>query len=221
MAWSGTLKMRFPVITLSTVSASLITYAKPQLANLFIYDRQHVLGGQLWRLFTAPLVHFSASHLIWNLLVFVTAGCLIELAGYRRFGLVCVLTIVAPGLFFLVTKPDLAQYGGLSALATGATAYLCLYRTQQHCRDRRLWMTIFALLIVKIFVEGIIDAPIFAQSDTVPFRVLPSAHTIGIAGAVVVFVSERWKLTKCHFAKNVNDYIQSCKEGGMPIWKRP
>jgi len=75
--------MRFPVITLSVASASLITYAVPWLTDLFIYDRQHVLGGQLWRLFTAPFVHFSASHLIWNLLVFAGAGCAIEFAGYR------------------------------------------------------------------------------------------------------------------------------------------
>jgi hypothetical protein len=32
---------------------------------------------------------------------------------------VCILAIVFPGLLFLTTKPDLNQYSGLSALATG------------------------------------------------------------------------------------------------------
>lgn len=182
--------MRLPVITLSMVSVSLITYAVPQLTDLLIYDRHHVLGGQVWRLLTGPFVHFSASHLIWNLLVFAAAGCATELAGCRRFGIMCILAIVGPGLLFLTTKPDLTQYGGLSALATGTTAFLCLCQAQQACRDRWLWLTILILLIVKIFVEGFIDVPIFAQPASVPFKVLPSAHAVGVAAAAVVFVSK-------------------------------
>jgi len=206
MAWSGTLTNRFPVVTLPIVLASLITYVTPQLTDLFIYDRQLVLGGQLWRLLTAPFVHFSASHLIWNLLVFAAAGYVIELAGYRRFGCVCILTMVIPSLLFLAAKPDLIQYGGLSALSTGTTAYLCLCRAQQASRDRWLWLVLFALLVGKIFIEGGIDAPIFAQSASRPFRVLPSAHAVGVAAAAAIFVSERRRMPKCHFVKGTDNY---------------
>jgi len=154
--------MHIPTITLSLVLAALLTYAVPPLTDLFIYDRQLVLGGQGWRLFTAPFVHFSLSHLGWNLLVLAAAGCATELSGYRRFGFLCILSPGIPGCLYLALQPDLTQYGGLSALATGATAYLCLSRAQQTCRDRGLWMVIFFLLIVKIFIEGVIDAPLFA-----------------------------------------------------------
>lgn len=194
MAWPETLRVRFPVITLSLAVASLITYAVPQLTPFFVYDRQLVFEGQLWRLFTAPFVHFSESHLLWNLLVFVAAGYATELAGYRRFGLVCILSIVVPGLLFLTTKPDLAQYGGLSAIATGSIAYLCLWRAIQAHTGRGLWLAMFALLIMKIFVETAIDSPIFAQSVSVPFRVLPSAHIVGVVAAVVTFFSDRRKM---------------------------
>jgi hypothetical protein len=90
-------------------------------------------------------------------------------------------------MLFLGIKPDLRQYGGLSAVATGAAAYFCLCRVQTASRDRMLWITILALLIVKIFVEGAIDTPIFTQIGSTPFRVLPSAHAVGVVSAAVVF----------------------------------
>lgn len=179
--------MRFPTITLSVICASLITYASTRLSGLFIYDRQSVLDGQLWRLFTAPFVHLSMSHLVWNLAVFTAAGCAIECTGRRRFGYVCMLAIVLPGLLFLGTKPDLGWYGGLSAVATGAAAYFCLCRVQAASRNRMVWVTILVLLIAKIFVEGAVDTPLFTRIGSTPFRVLPSAHAVGVASAVAVF----------------------------------
>ncbi len=198
MAWTGEIETRIPLITLAAVSASLIAYAAPQLADLLVYDRQHVLDGQLWRLLTAPFVHFSASHLAWNILVFAAAGCVTELAGHQRFGFVCILAIAVPGLVFLATKPDLTRYGGLSALATGTVAYLSLCQAQQARRDRWLWIALFALLPVKILVEAGIEAPIFAQASSTAFRVLPSAHAVGVAAAAVVFVSKGRRAPKCH-----------------------
>ncbi|MEN6317749.1 MAG: rhombosortase [Syntrophaceae bacterium] len=188
MAWSQTLRMRFPTITLSITCVSLIIYASTRLTGLFVYDRQSVLEGQLWRLFTAPFVHLSTSHLFWNLVVFTAAGCAIEFTGYRRFGFICIMAIVFPGVLFLGTEPELGQYAGLSAVATGATTYFCLCRAHTASRDRILWVTILVLLIVKIFVEGAIDTPIFAQIGNSPFRVLPSAHAVGVVSAAAVFL---------------------------------
>lgn len=216
MARSVALKKRFPIWTLSICSASVITYAVPQLTGIFIYDRHYVLDGQLWRLLTASFVHFSASHLIWNLLVLAAAGCVIEFSGYRRFGLMCVLAIVVPTLLFLAIKPDMIRYGGLSAPATGAVAYLCLGRAQQTCRDKGLWMTILCLLLVKICAEGVIDAPIFAKPAGLPFRVLPSAHLIGVAAAVVALVSDRRNFPKDIDVRRSADDIHPCMKDDMP-----
>jgi len=190
--------MRFPAITLSIAAASLITYLVPGLADLFVYDRYGVLDGQVWRLVTAPLVHFSASHLFWNLLVFTVAGCVTELSGYRRFEFVCLPAVVLPGLLFLAIDPDLHRYGGLSALAIAATAYLCLCRAQQTRGGRGLWIAILALLLAKILVECVIGEPIFAQSAGVFFRNLPAAHAVGVAAAAVAFVRQRRNLWKCN-----------------------
>jgi hypothetical protein len=42
--------------------------------------------------------------------------------------------------------------------------------------------------MVKIFVEGAIDTPIFTQMGSSPFRVLPSAHVVGVVSAAAVFL---------------------------------
>jgi hypothetical protein len=144
--------------------------------------------------------------------VIAAAGSVIELNGYRRFGFLCILSIVAPGVLFLMTKPDMSQYGGLSALAVGATAYLCLCRVQQTHRGRVLWIGILGLLVVKILVECIIDAPIFARSGSLPFRVLPSAHIVGIAAAVIARASERITIQKCHDLRRSNSHISIGKK---------
>jgi hypothetical protein len=66
-------------------------------------------------------------------------------------------------------------------------------------------MAIFALLVVKILIEAIIDAPIFAQPSSVAFRVLPSAHIIGVAAAAAALLSERWKMPKCRYVRIYDD----------------
>lgn len=187
---------RFPAITMAMASAALVIHAVPQLPGNCVYDRHLVLAGQWWRLFTAPFVHFSSSHLCWNLLVLVAAGTTIELAGYRRFGWVALLSITVPGVLFLASKPELARYGGLSSVAVGATAYLCLHRAARLEGGRWLWMALFAVLLGKILAESFLAAPLFARSATEAFRVLPSAHLSGLVVATLIFFSEkhhRWR----------------------------
>lgn len=181
--------MRFPVITLSVAGVAVVGYWLPVLADLFVYDRRAVLDGQLWRLFTAPFVHFSASHLVYDLAVFSTAGCALELTARRRFGLMCVLATAGAGLLFLMMMPELGRYGGLSGLAFGAVAGLCLSRIQSGHGDRRIWAVIFAVLIAKIVVECFSGVPVFARIDATSLHVLPAAHAVGVAAAVIVCCS--------------------------------
>jgi len=50
--------------------------------------------------------------------------------------------------------------------------------------DGQVWRLLTALL-VQIDVEGFVDSPLFALPDDTPFRVLPSAHVVGVAAAVM------------------------------------
>ena len=62
------------LLTLFIAGFSIIVYCSPFLTGLFVYNRQAVLTGEIWRLITAPFVHFSHSHIVWDVLIFVIAG---------------------------------------------------------------------------------------------------------------------------------------------------
>lgn len=185
------MKLRLPVLTLSLIGSALLVYRLPHLGALLVYDRQAILAGEWWRLGSAPLVHFSASHLGWNILVLGTAGWVIEAGEYGHFWLVCALAALIPGTVYILSTPELAVYGGLSGLATGAVAYLCLGNLFSKGRNRMLWMVILVLMVGKIIGEAGLHDPFFARAEGVPFRALSLVHVAGMLGAAsVVF----WKV---------------------------
>ncbi|MCK4535733.1 MAG: rhombosortase [Desulfuromonadales bacterium] len=190
MARPESLVSKIPVVTLFFVCASLITYGWPYLSELLVYDRQAILEGELWRIFTAPLVHFSTSHLFWNLLVFAAAGWVAETTESRGFWIVCGFSAISPGLIFLWASPELIRYGGLSGLASGAVAYLCLCKAMTTGKHKLLWLTILVLIGVKIMIEVTTANPIFVRTGT-PFHVLPAAHFWGCVGALVALAWSR------------------------------
>ncbi len=188
MAQQERLRVRLPVLTLSLVGLALLVHAVPTLGDLLTYDRQAILGGEWWRIGTAPLVHFSFSHMGWDLLVFGAAGWAIEAGRYRNFWLVCAVAAVGPGLLYLLTAPQLAVYGGLSGLATGAVAFLCLCEISGKGKGRPIWLAILLLMGAKILAEAVLGEAIFVQAGGLPIRVLPLVHVVGILGAVVARV---------------------------------
>jgi len=190
MARPESLVSKIPVVTLFFVCASLITYGWPYLSELLVYDRQAILEGELWRIFTAPLVHFSTSHLFWNLLVFAATGWVAETVEPRGFRIVCGFSAVVAGLIFLWGSPELMRYGGLSGVATGAVAYLCLYKALAADRLKFVWLIILVLIGVKIMIEVTTASPIFVRAGT-PFHVLPAAHFWGCVGALVALMWSR------------------------------
>lgn len=185
------MKLRLPVLTLTLIGTALLVYWLPHLSTLLVYDRQSILAGEWWRLGSAPLVHFSASHLGWNILVLGTAGWVIETGEYGHLWLVCALAALIPGTVYILGAPELAVYGGLSGLATGAVAYLCLGNLFSKGRKRMLWIVILMLMVGKIIAEAALHVPVFARAEDVPFRALSLVHVTGMLGAATAVF---WKV---------------------------
>lgn len=181
------------ILVLSVGVLAIIVYNVPCLSGLLAYDRQAILDGELWRILTAPVVHFSASHLFWDAAVFAAAGVAVNASGFRGLWHVCALGTIIPGLAYLLGSPDLGRYGGLSGPATGAVAYYCLCQVRQSKNRRIIWLAILAGTGIKIIEETATGALVFAYAQGVPFRVLPSAHFAGLLGAVTVFIWFRYK----------------------------
>ena len=175
---------------------SLIAYVRPDAAALLIYDRGAILQGELWRLVTGCLVHFSASHLAWDLLVLTAAGLALRARGHRGLEAVCALSAVSSGAFLLAALPEISRFGGLSGPATGAVVYLCLCEISRREHHAALWWALLLLVGVKTLVEAILQAPFFASIGDIGFRVLPSAHLWGGAAALAAFWTIRPRALK-------------------------
>ncbi|TBW59560.1 rhomboid family intramembrane serine protease [Marinobacter halodurans] len=81
--------------------------------------------GQIWRLLTPDLLHFSWSHIIFNAVMMWFLGSQVEwFDGKRRLGiLVVVVSLLSNTLQFLVSGP---LFGGLSGVVYGILGYCWL-----------------------------------------------------------------------------------------------
>lgn len=88
------------------------------------YQRDLIAAGELWRLVTGHFVHWSHSHLVWDLCTFLALGAACELRSRKRL-LACLLisAVAIPGVVWLLL-PELELYGGLSGIDSALFALL-------------------------------------------------------------------------------------------------
>ena len=171
----------FPWMTiLLALLAGLAMQFEP-VARLFIYERGFIFGRQIWRMWTGHVVHFGLSHFIWNLAVFLPAGCWLERLWpkwTRWFYVVCPPVI---SLALLALDSSLIRYAGLSGLATGVLVLLASFQLGRR-KDEPVWFWVSVLLLVagKIGIELFTKAPLLV-SGFGDIRTVPLAHIFGAA----------------------------------------
>jgi rhomboid family GlyGly-CTERM serine protease len=152
---------------------------------LLEYDRERVLAGGWWRLWTAHLVHFGASHVGWNLAVFVPAAAWAERLAPGRVRLFLVIAPGGIGLALLVLEPTLTRYAGLSGVAAGVLALLAFLKLRTSDADPWFWRGALVLLAGKIAAETWLGRALFAHFTTTGTEAVPLAHLAGVACAAV------------------------------------
>lgn len=173
---------RVPLLLFALPAALLA--AVPALRDALLYQRDALAGGQLWRLWSGHWVHFSPSHLAWNLAVVLLVG--VRLEKFRPGLLLRATLLVAPvlslALFFL--DPALHTYGGLSGLATSLCVLLALqlYSTRV---DRFLGVVILVLVGAKVLHDTMVPLSLFAHFTSTAIQPSALAHTVGAALAVI------------------------------------
>ena len=162
------------------------------MAALLEFDRHAILGGQLWRLWTGHLVHYSAQHALIDLATALVAG----LIATQSFGARRVLCALALGALFisivlLLIAPDCAHYRGASGLAVllAVMAGAGLWR-QAHGNHVAMVRAALALLAVALAAKIAAEAHGFSLggSDLPPdVMVAWQAHLLGaVAGMATV-----------------------------------
>jgi len=172
---------RPPWWSLITAASATGIWFVPGAFDALVYDRNLILGGQLWRLVTGHWVHFSASHLFWNLVILVPAGIWLERRSASTLRWTLLLSPLAISLALLVFAPSLAQYAGISGVASGVLVALAVHGLRTEPRARLLWLGVLVLFAAKIALETFGHGPLNPELATRGIASVPLAHLVGAA----------------------------------------
>lgn len=160
------------------------------------YQRSAILQGELWRLVTGHLVHYSTRHLVSNLLAFIALASWLEIRiGWRncmKFLLGSMLFISA-ALWLLV--PEMEVYAGISGINYALLGVLLLRESSLLAQQWRMPVHVsYPVFIVAsigllYWQAPLISSPFSGQLADV--RVAWQAHAAGLSAAL-------WLATQRH-----------------------
>ena len=184
---------RAPIVTGAIAALALAADAFEPLRDALQLDRAAVSAGEWWRVFTAHLVHYSGTHLAWDLGMLVGLAVVLEQRSRRRLLLlVGVSAAVVSGTILLFTSFD--TYRGLSGIdaALFVAVALELIRAPKSGTTGWSWLGWAALLgfLLKVLAEAWNGAPLFAGEMAAGVRNAPVAHAAGALAALVVRLTE-------------------------------
>ena len=179
---------RIPIYTISFLALCIASSKVNTLASLFVYDREAIFRGELWRLITSHFVHFGDLHLFYNILVFGIIGWIIEYKGFRHFKLLCLLMACSISVVLLVLKPDMIYFGGLSGIACGSILYCSLLCLREPSPWRTISIFSIIFLFVKISLETYNDGSLLPYWGTQDFIPMPISHIAGCLTAFILFL---------------------------------
>jgi rhomboid family GlyGly-CTERM serine protease len=162
-------------------AGAVAAFLVPGAARWLEYDRAALAAGEVWRLLTGHLAHWSAAHLAWDVIAFVALGALCERLGRARF-LACVgAAALAVSLAVWWAMPGLDRYRGLSGLDSALFVLLAVSLVRDG-DSRRLLAGAggLAAFLVKLAWEGATGGALFVHDAGL--APVPLAH---LAGALV------------------------------------
>jgi len=180
------------LIALAACAATAAYLSGASAVSHLVAERHAIAAGQVWRLFTGPLVHATWGHLVRDLALLVGVGVAFEHALGWRWPLACVLGLVGPTALAFAFNSSLAGFYGTSGLTHTVLAAAMVHvivREQNAPRWlRALAVTGATLLAIKVGFEAIANRPMFPMNLGPGVRQLPIAHLVGaLLGVVAAF----------------------------------
>jgi rhomboid family GlyGly-CTERM serine protease len=176
---------RIPWVTLVIAGAALAVW----WSGIPSYDRAAIGHGEVWRLVTGHLAHWSAAQLGWDVLAFTALGIYCERErGHASFVAVVLAAALTASAFLYFGCPEVTEYRGLSAIDS---ALWCWAAFLVAPRSQLLTILLLSLFAAKLVAEVSSGVTLFA-SLAGAVRVLPFVHLAGaIAGMVMALAGRR------------------------------
>jgi rhomboid family GlyGly-CTERM serine protease len=181
---------------LLSLIAVLLTLT-PAFANWASLERAAVEAGELWRLLTGHLTHWSVEHLGWDLLVFASIGLFLERDGDRALFLRCTaISAILITLAVWILQPEMASYRGLSgidcALVTALATSLLRRALAAGRRGFAAGVAVVLLAyLLKVGYELATGQTVFVDIEHSGFDPVPLAHVVGGAVGIVCALTNR------------------------------
>lgn len=150
------------------------------------FDRQKVLSGEIWRIWTGHLVHTNSVHFSLN----IAAALLVFFVFFRNIKLsellLCSFVFAALiSVTLLCTYPGLGWYNGLSGLLHALVTYFSMRLAKD---EDKIFLAVLAVVWVKVLVEAVRSH--FGYEKLVGgMAVITEAHLVGaFFGTVTAFI---------------------------------
>lgn len=182
--------VRLPA-TIGLTLVAAVLYGSPTATEFAQFDRAAIRSGQLWRVSTGHIVHWSVDHLVWDLAAFFVLAAYCEARGRRRFVMALLLaeTTIVAGLWWL--RPDVRLYRGLSGIDSMLFVWAAgMYGLEARSRGDRTAVVIAtaagAAFLGKTGYETLSGATLFVDSAGAGFEPLVMTHLLGAFTAVAM-----------------------------------
>lgn len=153
------------------------------------YDRNAILSGEIWRIFTGHLAHLTWTHLLMNLLgLALVWGLFDRHLPAKRWLHATLFAGLGISLLLMVVDPHLRWYVGLSGVLHGMFILGCMYDMKSGRWDSKL---LLALIIAKLLWEQLVG-PLPGSEKAAGGNVVVDAHLFGaLMGLITYFVFRR------------------------------
>ncbi len=188
-------KFRFTIlVTVATLVCSIV----PEIASSWTLSFGQVADGEWWRLWTGHCTHYGASHLFWDLLMFILLAGVCEQRYPRQFPLVLLAIMGSLGFAVWWWCPEVGQYRGLSGVDTGLFLWFIGDRiysswTTRPSLEVGAWAFLAIALLGKLGYEAATGQTMFV--DASDFQPLVESHLAGaFGGAVFGIAGTAWSI---------------------------
>lgn len=166
----------------------VLAWAPDDVLALLAFDRQAIFNGELWRLWTAHVVHFSLQHALVNALVYFLVSTVAQQAyGARHVGVALALGAPVISLALLLVAPALLHYRGASAVGTMIALWAGASLWATSPSSKTVLALLFFIFVAKIAADAS-GADVELSGLPAQVRVAWQAHVLGaMAGGLIVF----------------------------------
>lgn len=173
----------FPVSLLAL--AMLFQLSGPSVLQALCYERESIFSGQIWRLFSAHLVHLGWAHFSLNMVAFAMVWFLFW-REWQQWVWILMFTFISLGtsLGLLMLQPTLDWSVGLSGVLHGLFAAGAIGALN---RRLRLALIMLSILVLKLIWEQVGSIP--GTETWIGGSVITAAHFYGaISGTIIAFL---------------------------------